>query len=75
MSKHFLLIAGDNYYPCAGDGDWINRFKTRDEAEQLVVDSGREYSYGRYKITVNGKVKNFDWYKVINLETWELSNP
>jgi hypothetical protein len=33
MKKYFLLIAGDQYYPCSGTRDWKETFETYAEAE------------------------------------------
>lgn len=70
MNKPFLLIAGDDYYPQNGIHDWVGRFKTYEEAEDIVEKTyskpGKAYAV-YYK--VNGR--NVDWYKIVNLETWE----
>jgi len=32
--KRFLLLAGVNYYPWHGTGDWVDTFDTREEAAE-----------------------------------------
>jgi hypothetical protein len=32
--KPYLLIAGDNYYPCSKTGDWIECYETKEEAKE-----------------------------------------
>lgn len=55
MNKPFLLIAGDNYYPDAGTGDWVECFTTREEA--LII--------------AEEKIRNgCDWYKIVDLREW-----
>ncbi len=70
MNKPFLLIAGDEYYPCEGTGDWIGRFETYEEAnkkvEQVFLGSRGGRDFFDYKI--DGR--SCSWYKIVNLETW-----
>jgi hypothetical protein len=63
--KKFLLLAGDNYYPVRGTGDWIGCYSTKEEAEaQIKID----YSKGFKRKLVNGR--EHDWYDIIDLEEW-----
>lgn len=55
MNKPFLLIAGDQYYPSAGTGDWRGCFKTYKEAMSVYLE----------------KYKNSDWYEIVDLRNWE----
>lgn len=71
MKKRFLLTAGDGYYPCAGDEDWVGFFETREEAQSCVSETPDSY-YKDYKITVNGYYRDVDWYRIIDTENWEL---
>jgi hypothetical protein len=59
--RKFLLMAGDNYYPSAGVGDWIGCFETEEEARSQVI-----FHNGYYEIS--GSMH--DWFKIINLENW-----
>lgn len=68
MNKPFLLTAGSSYYPCSGDGDWIGRFDTEEEARAQVTDS-KEKIFGKYTINENA---SYDWFEIINLETWGM---
>lgn len=61
--KKYLLIVGENYYPCSGTDDWIGCFETYEEALSQFKQDG-EYGF----IWYNGK--RYDWYDIINLEEW-----
>ena len=36
--KRFLLIAGMNYYPKSGTGDWIDSFDTKEAIEEIIIE-------------------------------------
>ena len=36
MNKPFLLIAGWDYYPMRGTGDWIGCFTSPEEPEKII---------------------------------------
>ena len=55
--KHYLLIAGDKYYPSAYTGDWIASYKTKEEAEE----KWEEISKQKYR---------YDWYEIVDLRDW-----
>jgi hypothetical protein len=68
--KHYLLIAGDHYYPSSKTGDWIGCFSTREEAENNIFKEPfmhRGITLYRYKINDHDYV---DWYEIIDLEEW-----
>lgn len=57
-NKYYLLIAGENYYPNRGTGDWIGTFETHEEAEAKIK-------------TVKDKNRCLiEWYEIIDLREW-----
>ena len=56
MKKRFLLIAGENYYPSEGTGDWIGCFETEEEAK----DHMNLLSVGN----------RYDWHEIVDLLDW-----
>ena len=56
-TKHYLLIAGDNYYPSAYTDDWIECYETIKEAEE----KWEEISKQKYR---------YDWYEIVDLRDW-----
>ena len=53
--KTYLLIAGYNYYPARGTGDWIDCYDTEEEAtDKINVMKNDEYAP--------------DWYDIIDLK-------
>jgi len=56
--KPYLLIAGDNYYPCSGTLDWVDCYETEEEAEEKweEITSKTKYMY--------------DWYEIVDLREW-----
>lgn len=67
MNKPFLLIAGWDYYPIRGTGDWVGCFASYEEAEKMI-----EKVDGCYiKIPIK-KINNdtVDWYEIIDLREW-----
>lgn len=78
---HYLLIAGDNYYPSSGDRDWKKVFKTKEEAEQSIerIEHTSCYSKGKNKgkidpdrtyYTYKFEECEYDWYYIVNLDMW-----
>ena len=72
MNKPYLLIAGEWYYPLCGTGDWIDTYISYEDAEkQIIYDiSNRHLTNHTYLINNKG----YDWYKIVNLETWNNTN-
>jgi hypothetical protein len=79
MNHMYLLMAGDNYYPSSGNGDWIKCYASPAEAMQQVtpVQHTRVITKGKHKgdvvvtrttYTINGS--NYDWYEIVNLRDW-----
>jgi hypothetical protein len=66
--NRYLLLAGDDYYPLHGDGDWVDFYATREQAEAeitpVIVGGGRK------KYIVSGSKGPLDWYEIIDTETW-----
>ena len=63
--KPFLLIAGDDHYPSAYDGDWVACFSTREEALACVKIISNEVF-----ITYRDIHSKRDWYDIIDLRKW-----
>lgn len=61
--KIYLLIAGDNYYPQSGTGDWIDFFDSYEEAKKEI----EEQEDGYFKI----RERTYDWYEIVNLDNWK----
>lgn len=57
MTKPYLLIAGDNYYPSSDTGDWVGCFSTLEEAKAQVEAK-------------NGRAWGCDWYEIVDLREW-----
>ena len=76
--KKFLLIAGENYYPEAGTGDWIAAFETEEDTKAEVAIIQPEdvttgiYNYNFDRFLIRGC--KYDWYKIVNLEEWTKDN-
>lgn len=77
--KKFLLIAGSNYYPSSGTGDWVGCFETREDAKDVVEEILYHdyFSRGKRKGQIKSTHKtykvsgsNFDWIKIVNLDHW-----
>jgi len=69
--KPYLLIAGEQYYPESGTGDWVACFETYEEAKEEVV----KVTVPRYrsskmddKYCIRGA--NYDWYNIVDLREW-----
>lgn len=68
--KKYLLMAGNNYYPCSGTNDWIACFSTWEEANAAVtptenhIDKKRSIEY--YIINDN----KYDWFEIVDLSDW-----
>jgi hypothetical protein len=69
MNKPYLLIAGEDHYPCSGTGDWKGRFESYGEAESQVVMLEGEYLL--YNYSVMGE--KCDWYEIVDLRTWGVN--
>ena len=64
--KRYLLIAGTCYYPSAGTGDWQRTFETEEEINALITeDSDKRYD----SIHIEG-IGDFDWYRIVDLNSW-----
>ena len=85
MNSPYLLIAGANYYPEQGTGNWIDRFETHVEALNQIDEDRKECNTYFMKGPHKGEVKEYrtdvkyiidnrkyDWYEIVNLETWKL---
>ena len=69
--KPYLLIAGDKYYPDRADGDWVGRYETREEAEEMMTyTSGKAHSWQVTQHPRYGKGYCVDWYEIIDLREW-----
>jgi hypothetical protein len=55
MKKPFLLIAGWDYYPYAGTGDWQGCYETYEDAVEASMDT-----------EILGK----NWCKIVDLRKW-----
>ena len=54
--KTYLLIAGYQYYPDRGTGDWISCYNTKEEANERIDELKQSDDY--------------DWYTVVDLKEW-----
>ena len=84
MTKPYLLIAGDCYYPSASTGDWIGCFSTHEEAKAQVEVKERHvyYTKGKNKGEIKSTHRDYnvkgwtygdrtcDWYEIIDLREW-----
>lgn len=85
MNNPFLLIVGENYYPGAGTRDWKGRYESYEEAlDQIKIINHPErfhltpkgnkkvdcHSYDSYQLTDGEYEFNYDWYEIVDLETW-----
>jgi len=77
--KTYLLIAGHNYYPEHGTGDWIKAFETEKDAEDVVetIEHHDFYTKGKNKGEIKSTFKRYkindkiyDWYEIIDLKEW-----
>ena len=58
LTKPYLLIAGDNYYPSAYTDDWIACYETKEEAQEKWEEISSKSKY------------RYDWYKIVDLREW-----
>jgi hypothetical protein len=58
LTKPYLLIAGDNYYPSAYTGDWIACYETKEEAQEKWEEISSKSKY------------RYDWYEIVDLREW-----
>ena len=65
MTKPYLLIAGDCYYPSSGTGDWIDCYETVEEAREQI-----EYDDQRINTTYKIRGRVFEWYDIVDLRDW-----
>jgi hypothetical protein len=70
MNKPFLLIAGDHFYPEPGTHDWIDRFSSEDEAKEGICSISEKSCCMDGKYMIKGRA--YDWYEIVNLETWGI---
>lgn len=62
MQKPFLLIAGENYYPSSGTGDWVDRFTTKEEAEVAFQELKEKNAW-------------YDWHTIVDLRIEDKNEP
>ena len=79
MSKPFLLIAGQIYYPKDGTSDWKGCFATEEEAQskiqriekvKLISKGKRKGEVARTEVTFNIGDENYDWYEIVDLRDY-----
>ena len=58
LTKPYLLIAGDNYYPSAYTDDWIACYETKEEAQEKWEEISSKSKY------------RYDWYEIVDLRKW-----
>lgn len=70
MNKYFLLIAGSNYYPRSGIGNWLGTYSSLEEAESQVkiVSRDSELDFITAGVQINGIL--YDWFEIIDLRYW-----
>jgi hypothetical protein len=73
--KHYLLIAGDQYYPFSGTGDWKGCYETYEEAkEEVIAVTVAKYQSKRFGDEVISKYSirgaDYDWYEIVDLRDW-----
>lgn len=68
--KRFLLIAGENYYPCSGTEDWVAAFETKEEAETWIRtdEKGKTQVKHRYNWKGASEWNQVDWYEIVDLQ-------
>lgn len=69
MMKYFLLVAGEQYYPDRGAGDWIECFESYEDAQMNVLKL-EDDSRHNYIINTPEGSRKYDWYEIINLKDW-----
>lgn len=74
IEKPFLVIMGDDYYPCKETKDWKVTFSTLTEAQNAVriVESLATPRYKHYEFT--GDSWHYDWYQIVDLRDWKPTN-
>ncbi len=55
--KHYLLIAGYNFYPAPHTDDWIGCYDTEEEAEEKLKELRQE----KYPV---------EWWDIVDLKSW-----
>lgn len=62
----FLLTVGYKNHVECGTSNWVETFRTKEDAEKLV----EKQPDGRYKISNIFNDYVVDWYDIINLQEW-----
>lgn len=63
VEKHWLLIAGEHYYPAQGTGNWVKVFASKEEAEEA----------GKKMLVAEEYSDDWaEWFKVVDLKEWIL---
>jgi hypothetical protein len=84
MNRPYLLIAGDNLYPSAGDQDWIKCYESVAEAREKInyIDYPTFFNSGKMKghlksnkicYTISDSKdpnREYDWYEIVDLREW-----
>ena len=72
MKKPFLLIAGYNYYPSSGTGDWISTFETFEDASAAICKVDPWSGINEYKLSSDNSdyPTTYDWFKIVDLREW-----
>jgi len=65
MKKHYLLIAGDHYYPDSGTGYCIGCYETLEDIKNII----KKKEYIEY-YTIKGSEHKYDWYDIVDLREW-----
>jgi hypothetical protein len=77
--KHFLLLAGHDYYPKSSTEDWVGCFSSREEAlsKVSVIEHKRTLTKGKNKGLEVVASRSYqigdrvvDWYEIIDLTSW-----
>ena len=62
--KLYIVMAGDDYYPARGSGDWLQVFEDEGLAEEFARDiSKKREDYA--------DVVMYDWVEVVTIDTDE----
>jgi hypothetical protein len=75
MNKPYLLIAGDQYYPSYGTGDWIACFGTYEEAKEevisVIVPKYHSKKFGDEMVSKHSiRGSEYEWYEIVDLREW-----
>lgn len=69
--KRYLLTVGDDYYSCSGTGNWIEFFKSSEEAKRFLLEKIESGNWEDYPDVTAFEMP--DWYCIIDLENWKES--